>query len=1035
MFSSRKAGRLKKEAEEATQKFLAEKFIKEAEEAAAEAEKEVILALRSAEAAQNAADCATRAEGHAKNAENCSEKAFAASSVTEVVFRNSLKSLTSQEAERFAEREAKDELDQAAVEQASDKALQEKQDRSSFEGNGTVKLHTLEDSKEVKGEEVSKQETQRTGEDGVNFHQSTSSSSSTTSTTQADNGEQKERIQDGIVEAVRVVLPDDFETKEESQPHAADKEENIGNTQASTEASGEIKTHGKTTEGSDDNIPQQKQEVELVKQDISLSKQEQQDDAHKIKEDERAESLKVGGNEDQDKIESADKQKDGIEGLESVSATKDKKDKDSAHERAVSLEQAQHSLVDEREEINQLLHGQAVEKGKAEKEPQDEPQALKSDESSWAQQEEVRREQEEKVKREEEAEVKAKAEEELQKQQEIQRKEKEDKERQQQQSTISSPAPSQGPMPVAVNSRSGRRPPPPPPKPGSMTSPTPKSPEPSSSFLVSPTGPLAFSPSSPETPSTTSSTLFERTGNSDKSVISQPLFSESASEVTNEKADHANTALTSSSVVSGLLEKVSDAAHSITGAIYDKTDKVTTAIASTNNDLTNSAENSEASSSSSTSSSKTTTTDINNDQPTNTKADLSSNIEQPDTAVQRDSPNSTTTNGSSVPKTSDVSIAFAEGQETKAEDAPSNSHDHSSLPVTEQQQHAAPEDSKSMVAHSNGSLNPLSAFEVLKVVGKGRFAKVVLVRRLSDDVKFAVKIMEKAFLIQQNQVANVMSERRVLEQLRHPFLMSLCFAFETTDKLYLGLEFVEGGELFFHGQQQPKRRFSEEVVRLWAAELTLALGHLHSVNTVFRDLKPENVLLDLEGHVHLTDFGLAKDLGSVSGKTQTFCGAKEYLAPEVIQGLPYGFSVDWWTLGILIYELTVGLPPFFSRNTTEMYAKILHADLRFPPFLSPECVHLIRLLLERDPAQRLGSRKDVEELQAHPFFTQGRSGADVNKFWEDVYRKAIPSHFRPTENNNGHQQFQGEKVEDESGPPDDEADRSFIGFEYNQELF
>lgn len=324
--------------------------------------------------------------------------------------------------------------------------------------------------------------------------------------------------------------------------------------------------------------------------------------------------------------------------------------------------------------------------------------------------------------------------------------------------------------------------------------------------------------------------------------------------------------------------------------------------------------------------------------------------------------------------------------------------------------------------------NPLEGFEVLGVVGKGRFAKVVLARRLSDDAQFAIKIMDKSFLIQQNQVANTMSERRVLEQLRHPFLMKLCFAFESANKLYLGLDFVEGGELFYHGQQQPKRRFVEEAVRLWAAELTLGLGHLHMVkHIVFRDLKPENVLLDLEGHIRLTDFGLAKELGDAGGRTQTFCGAKEYLAPEVIQGVPYGFAVDWWTLGILIYELAVGLPPFFSRNTTEMYAKILHADLRFPPFLSPECVHLVRALLERDPSQRLGSKRDFEELQSHPFFAQGKSGSDLQQYWNDVYNRNTSPIYRPNPNNNS--LLQQEAIEDNDATTND-TDRTFAGFDY-----
>jgi len=149
------------------------------------------------------------------------------------------------------------------------------------------------------------------------------------------------------------------------------------------------------------------------------------------------------------------------------------------------------------------------------------------------------------------------------------------------------------------------------------------------------------------------------------------------------------------------------------------------------------------------------------------------------------------------------------------------------------------------------------------------------------------------------------------------------------------------------------RRFPEQTARIYVGEIALALGHLHAVGVIYRDLKPENILLDDAGHVCLTDFGLAKDL-EPDEKTQTFCGTPEYLAPEIVTGAGHDKAVDWWSLGILLYELTVGIPPFYSQNVNEMYSKIQHGVLRFPPFLTEECKSLITLLLNRDPKKEIG---------------------------------------------------------------------------------
>jgi serine/threonine protein kinase len=214
--------------------------------------------------------------------------------------------------------------------------------------------------------------------------------------------------------------------------------------------------------------------------------------------------------------------------------------------------------------------------------------------------------------------------------------------------------------------------------------------------------------------------------------------------------------------------------------------------------------------------------------------------------------------------------------------------------------------------------------------------------------------------------------------------MTLRYAFQSKDKLYFVLDYFQGGELFFHLKNN--RRFEEDVARIYVGEIALALGHLHSLAVIYRDLKPENILLDDNGHVCLTDFGLSKDVDP-QDKAHTFCGTPEYLAPEIVTGAGHDKAVDWWSLGILLYELTVGIPPFYSQNVNEMYNKIQHGVLRFPPFLSENCKSLIVALLNRDPKKRLGSREDVEDVKAHPFFE------DID--FDKMMKKEIDPPYQP----------------------------------------
>jgi serum/glucocorticoid-regulated kinase 2 len=222
----------------------------------------------------------------------------------------------------------------------------------------------------------------------------------------------------------------------------------------------------------------------------------------------------------------------------------------------------------------------------------------------------------------------------------------------------------------------------------------------------------------------------------------------------------------------------------------------------------------------------------------------------------------------------------------------------------------------------------LEDFHVVKVIGRGSYGKVCLVEFKPNGELYAMKSLKKDILIDQDQIESTLLEKKILESVDHPFLVGLIFCFQTEDRLYFVMPFLRGGELFQHLRRF--RIFEEEKVRFYAAQIGLALEHLHYYGYIYRDLKPENILMDDVGYLQLADFGMAKQLKEKDEKAMSFCGTPEYLAPEIISGEGHNKAVDWWSFGILIYEMLCGIPPFYNENLEKMYDLIKSAELRFP---------------------------------------------------------------------------------------------------------
>eukprot|EP01006_Ploeotia_vitrea_P008190 TRINITY_DN19312_c0_g1_i1.p1 TRINITY_DN19312_c0_g1~~TRINITY_DN19312_c0_g1_i1.p1 ORF type:complete len:393 (+),score=26.71 TRINITY_DN19312_c0_g1_i1:33-1211(+) len=280
-------------------------------------------------------------------------------------------------------------------------------------------------------------------------------------------------------------------------------------------------------------------------------------------------------------------------------------------------------------------------------------------------------------------------------------------------------------------------------------------------------------------------------------------------------------------------------------------------------------------------------------------------------------------------------------------------------------------------ATAGGVTIGLKDFAILKIIGQGTFGKVLKVKLIHTGDVYAMKVMRKDEIKRQNMIINTKNEKLILQQLDHPYIVKLHFAFHTKDRLYLCLDLLSGGELFDHLSEAGA--FSLERSKLYAAQIASGLHEMHKKHICYRDLKPENIVLDKDNHACITDFGIAKTDLKIGRWTNTFCGTPEYIAPEMLQKTGHDRGVDWWALGILLYEMLCGIPPFYSEEVEEMYDNIQHADIDWPDHVGDDARDLIVKLLDKDKNKRL---KDGEKVMKHPFFD------DID--WQKLMHRQLP---------------------------------------------
>ena len=324
-------------------------------------------------------------------------------------------------------------------------------------------------------------------------------------------------------------------------------------------------------------------------------------------------------------------------------------------------------------------------------------------------------------------------------------------------------------------------------------------------------------------------------------------------------------------------------------------------------------------------------------------------------------------------------------------------------PLTEGKQNI----DKIFASHKNNKEVKNEDFKLIKIIGRGSFGKVCLVEYLPTHEIYAMKSLKKDLLIQQEKIESTLLEKEILENINHPFLINLIFCFQTEERINFVIPFIPGGELFQY--LKTIKHFGEQKAKFYAAQIAIALQYLHDMGYIYRDLKPENILIDEKGYLRLTDFGLAKKIKK-GERTNSFCGTPEYLAPEIIKGEKYDMNVDWWALGIIIYEMICGIPPFYVQDVDKMYYLIKNEKIKFDKkfLVSKDAKDLISRLLDKNPENRLCSHNGIEEIKTHPFFKNIDFDAILRKEVEAPY---IPKITNSTDVRNFDELFTNEKLE------------------------